>query len=136
MYYIAFLLRAIAGSIALAAWAVVGFLVWVPFLLRTTGMYVVATTQASFTGESLDAATYLLDRATLFWYLGFELIISNVLSPNAIPFAAGGFDLNWHLFLREAVSLVITWGLTVVLWQGFAHGWWSVVYNKLSESLT
>ena len=71
----------VALSVAVAVWAVVGFFLWVPLLLRRIVVFVVELTYVTLTGGDPDPAAGRLRNAAGFYRRGFVTAVESVLSP-------------------------------------------------------
>ena len=69
-----------ALSISLAVWVVVGFILWLPLLLRRTASFVVAVLSATLTNGSPDLAGKHLRDSASFYRRGFQTAFRSVLS--------------------------------------------------------
>ncbi len=61
--------------VLVGVWTVVGFLFWIPFLVRAIGAYTTAVLGATFTGVSLYSAQRGLDTAVRFWFAGYQVVL-------------------------------------------------------------
>lgn len=115
-------------AVLVAVWSVVGFLFWIPFLVRSIGVYTTAVLSATFTGAPLFSAQRGLDTAVRFWFGGFQAVIDSrhsVHSPDRRERLEDGppiMNLFAHLF-RHLIFTLLFWVSAVALWLAIWRGW-------------
>lgn len=115
-----------ALSIALVVWTVVGFILWIPLLLREILAFVGALTFVTLTNGDPAPAGRRLRRATSFYRRGFETATRCVLADpgDGSDDAAGATPVPKPVQTRP-VLLEIAWALVVwypvLLWLGIAE---------------
>lgn len=105
--------RLIVTVVLLAVWAVVGFLLWVPFLVRAIGLYVGAVFASVISGRDLGRAQDALELATTFYVEGFRKMIESV--PGYRRRQAESeietqvFGWAWWLVISHTVFSIVFW---------------------------
>ena len=113
----------VALSVAVAIWAVVGFLIWVPLLLRRIATFVVELTYVTLTDGDPNPAAKRLRAAANFYRRGFVTAVRSVLTPGEGAADAGpGPDTSTPArpILQEVAWALVVW-YPVLLWLGIAE---------------
>lgn len=112
-----------ALAICVAVWAVVGFLLWLPLLLRHIVAFIVSLTYATLTdGDMADAARRLRGAAS-FYRRGFESAVGSVLfgrDGTSSPESSPRRSLSARPILLECAWALVVW-YPVLLWLGVAE---------------
>jgi len=129
-----------ALSVAVAVWAVVGFFLWIPLLLRRIVTFVVELTYVTLTDGDPEPAARRLRNAASFYRRGFVTAVGSVLGsgegarepgPSSLPFASSSGSAaastasrrpqtSARPFLQELAWALILW-YPVLLWVGIAE---------------
>jgi hypothetical protein len=113
-------------------WAVIGFFLWVPLLIRTILIFSVAVTHAAISGQHADNLREPLRIACGFWIDGFRII-------SETTFARSGRetrrrpDIRFVRLVGETLWAGCLWLLLVWAWRPtLAH---SLLYSLLPSGL-
>src|ERR1043165_3379606 len=109
--------RNVVMIIVLVMWAVIGFLVWVPFLTRMMLVFVGAVIAAVFRDRNPNRAQAGLEAAITFYMRGFRMIAG--LADWRVGGGRPGQDQALDL-LRTLVEV----GFAALFWVLVASGWW------------
>ncbi|MFW6206978.1 MAG: hypothetical protein ACOC5J_03495 [Gemmatimonadota bacterium] len=112
-----------ALSICVAVWAIVGFLLWFPLLLRQIVAFVVSLTYATLTGGDMDDAAGRLRGAATFYRRGFESAVESVLSGSREAMDSESSVRRSHSarpILSEVAWALVVW-YPALLWLGIAE---------------
>lgn len=107
-------------GVCLLVWAVVGFLLWIPRLLRSMARFSVALVQATITESSADEAARDLRSAADFYKRGFSGAIGAIRSTRGEQ-PEGGRRIEVGLIMREIAWALVFW--YVVLWAMGVSVW-------------
>ena len=143
--------RALTWSIlsaCLAVWAVVGFIFWVPFLLRSMLRFTFALSGSMLTGEQPVEAGRILRETVSFYRRGFTVAIDAVFGVEKSQAASGARTkrarVSTRYFVFEVLGAFVFWYL-VLLFAGVVEaspvdGWialtqldWGVAWAMLME---
>lgn len=58
--------------ITLSVWAVIGFVFWIPLLVRATTVFALALLPAAFNHQDIGGLRNLLEEASSFYFRGFH----------------------------------------------------------------
>ena len=110
-------------GVCLVAWAIIGFLLWIPRVLRAMFLFSVALVQATTTDSSAEDAGTRLRRAAEFYTRGFTRAVQGIRSTTRRDQQESKSGDGWHidigLILREAGWAAVIW-YTILLSFGFA----------------
>jgi len=112
-----------ALSICVAVWAIVGFFLWLPLLLRHIVAFIASLTHATLTDGDMEDAARRLRGATSFYRRGFESAIGSVLSRpdgRSDPESSARRSLSARPILLECAWALVVW-YPVLLWLGLAE---------------
>ena len=113
-------------AVVLSIWAVIGFLFWVPLIVRATVGFCITATYANLVAPNAGVPNQRLQHAALFYVNGFRSIARGVLQPHAsepslIPtFRSGRFlaEALWALFFWWVSLLILAYlGIAFTLFQ-------------------
>lgn len=109
----------VLGSLMLV-WGVVGFVFWLPRLLREMFGFSVSLVYANMTGGSLDPAGEGLKEAINFYKRGFEMAYSAVMKPRTGPTPPPGTTMarpkiRGDRLFREALWAAFVWWILLSL---------------------
>jgi hypothetical protein len=94
------------AAIAIAIWAVIGFVFWVPLLARATTVFALALLPAAFSDEDIsEKLTEGLERAAVFYFHGFGAAIRAVRGDNR----GGGHDTSVGRIIVESIWVIVFW---------------------------
>jgi hypothetical protein len=110
------LIMVLAMLLSFIAWAVIGFLLWIPLLLRTVVVFSVAVAQAAFSGQHADNLREPLRIACGFWIHGFR-IIKETLFPHSGQESRPQPPVKLARLLLEIFWAACVWLVIVAIWQ-------------------
>jgi hypothetical protein len=108
-------------------WAVVGFVFWVPLLVRMIAVFATAVLVAALNNTDTTRAQHGLDKAVRFYFDGFERA-AQILHP---PQHTASYQSQLYPFHTESGILVlgrnlllsaIFWVSVVLFWKLMTHG--------------
>jgi hypothetical protein len=110
----ALLIRTCVFIVVLVAWAGVGLIVWIPFLLRSIAVYTVGILRSAVTGRDAAHLREPLELAQTFYSRGFRNIIDNYegQTPGHDP-PRRDYEGAGRLF-AEMVWATLFWGVFAV----------------------
>ncbi len=111
-------------AVVTAVWTVVGFIFWLPLLVRGTVGFLVNAVYANLAAPDADVPNRALQHAALFYVNGFRSIYRAVLEPHSgDPERTPTFRSG--RFLTEVIWAVLSWWvvLFVLAGSGEALGW-------------
>ena len=112
-------------GICLAAWAIVGFFLWIPRVLRSIFLFSLALVEITVTDSTADDAGNRLRKASEFYTRGFARAVEGIRSSGRrkeeTEAPDGGWRIQPRLILGElawAIGLwyLIFWGLGLAPW--------------------
>lgn len=115
--------------VLVAVWSGVGFIFWIPFLVRSIATYTTAVLSATFTGAPLFSAQIGLDTAVRFWFAGFQVVLEarhDVNSPRRAerlentPPIKNLFELLFHHVLLTLLFWMAVVALWLAPWKGLS----------------
>ncbi len=116
------LVRYVVLGTTIAIWTVLGFLCWVPLLVRMTASFSVAILYCTLTNADSSYLRDPLDGAITFYSRGFSMIIT-ILSPNREDLPIGSrFEFQGERVLLEIAWAVVFWASILFLFLT-AFGW-------------
>lgn len=131
----------VLGTLMLV-WAVVGFVFWLPRMLREMAAFSLALVYATMTGADLSPAGDRLKEAIQFYRRGFELAHASVLKSEPPSSVRKAIAVNPRILAKEAVWAVLVWWvllslvgaieltpLAVVRW--FTSGAWLAAFDRM-----
>lgn len=95
-------LRLAVLVVALVIWSVVGFVFWIPFLIRQIAVFSALILHATLTNQDPSAAGVGLDLAVTFYANGFRKIISAMYQERQSG-SGGGMEFRPARFIGEIV---------------------------------
>jgi hypothetical protein len=104
---------------SLMCWLVVGLIVWIPLLIRSIAVFIVAILHAALTNEPSNSAAELLNKSISFYIDGFRRICEAFKSADTQPIRANIHllrlftEIGWALFFW-----LMTIGLPILLSNG------------------
>jgi hypothetical protein len=113
-------------SICLAGWAVVGFFLWIPRVLRAVLAFSVALISSTLTETDAEAAGRRLRSAATFYRRGFVSAVESIRPPKRGDEEDQGDErrskgVRSGLIIREAAWAIVVW--YIVAWAlGFLRG--------------
>jgi hypothetical protein len=136
-------------SICLAAWAVVGFILWIPKVLRAVFAFSVDLVQSTLTETTAEAAGRRLRSAANFYRRGFVGAVESIRRParadsEAEDDAEDAPRIEPGLLAREAVWAIVVWyallwstgvlrgtpvDLAAVPWSTLWSGWVDAIWS-------
>lgn len=108
----------IVAILVLAAWAFIGFMLWIPFLTRMISAYVYNVALAIYTGRQIGPAEQALEKAVSFWVRGFELIAANlrrIRDHTPVVPTSESPTQNWDIAVKETAFATLFWGSTLLV---------------------
>jgi hypothetical protein len=135
-------------SVCLAVWAVVGFVFWVPFLLRSMFRFTFALSGSMLAGEQPVEAGRILRETVSFYRRGFTVAIDAVfggeLSPGTSARQKSRARVSTRYFVFEVLGAFVFWYLVLLFggvvdaspvdgWIGLVQLDWSVAWAMLLE---
>ena len=115
------IIQLVVCVVLIVVWTVVGFLFWIPFLVRAIGAYTTAVLGATFTGASLYSAQRGLDTAVRFWFAGYQVVLESRHSTSS-PLRATRLEEGPPLkhfvdqLLGHLLFALLFWCSAVALW--------------------
>ncbi|MGI9628847.1 MAG: hypothetical protein ACR2QM_18575, partial [Longimicrobiales bacterium] len=117
-----YILRALTWLIvatAMLVWLIIGFVFWVPLLIRATVSFSAEVVNATLTGRSATAAGEMLKRAVGFYKSGFVVAVEAIGEPKARGDGSRFYDDDkedgWGIdargFLNELAWTALIWYL-------------------------
>lgn len=113
-------LRVAVLLVALVIWGVMGFIFWIPFLIRQIAVFSVLILHATLTNQDPSAAGVGLDLAVTFYANGFRKIISAMYREGHSN-SGGGMEFRPGRFIGEMVWTAMFW-LTTLFATGLLDG--------------
>jgi hypothetical protein len=110
-------------GVCLAVWAIVGFIFWIPLLVRAAARFSVTLIQATFAGRDAHAAGELLRDAVNFYRRGFAVAIEAV-GDRRFHVTQEAQEIKRRQprrFVWELAWVVIIW-YPILLWLGVIEG--------------
>ena len=102
---------------SLAIWTVIGFVFWLPFLVRMIAMFIGAVLVSAGGGLNMNTASAGLDRAVRFYPEGFSKIddsISQLVSGNMAPSRNWNpVEDFWYPLVEHIVFALLFWVMTL-----------------------
>ena len=136
-------------SVCLAVWAVVGFVFWVPFLLRSMLRFTFALSGSMLTGEQPVEAGRILRETVSFYRRGFTVAIEAVFGADQSQSASAASQkkrarVSPRYFVFEALGAFVFWYLVLLFgevveaspvdgWIGLVQLDWGVAWAMLVE---
>ncbi len=99
----------------LAIWGVVGFIFWLPLMIKEVARFSVALIQSTMTGSDLTAAGDQLKGAIEFYKRGFELAYAAVMRTEPRPPSRGTVPINGPHLARQILWAAVVWWLLLSL---------------------
>jgi hypothetical protein len=94
----------------LAVWAVIGFIFWIPLLVRVTTVFSAMVIHAAITQQGPGQLRDSLETASGFYPLGFRVAIETLYNPNAgLGSRRASYDLGIGRVLVEVLWTVAFW---------------------------
>jgi hypothetical protein len=134
-------------GISLGMWGVIGFLLWIPLLVRATLSFAVSLVHATLTSQTAERPGMVLKDAINFYRRGFAVAIDAVhgapkQDPDDVPLERGvtlGSAMNemtwavmsWY-FLLLFVGIIETSPLD--MWRAFASQPWLEMLNVQADA--
>lgn len=97
--------------VSLAIWAIVGFIFWIPVLVRSTASFSAAILYATLTGTAANHIGAQMNAAISFYFRGFNLIRDAMFAPRQVADELPPFRLLQ--FISEALWAALFWGIIV-----------------------
>lgn len=113
--------RTLVYGFVLLVWGIIGFLAWLPLLMRTIAVYCVALVQSAFLSNgNLIAAQAALELSIRFYSRGFRQISdgfhTSASQGTATITSVGPIGpVDWSKFIREMLWFVLFWSFPVVI---------------------
>ena len=99
--------------IVVTAWAVIGFVLWIPLLVRATTVFSAMVVHAAITGQKPDVLRGHLESASRFYPEGFRIAFDVIHKPtNSQPHA--GHIQFWRVF-AECLWTLAFWILVLMI---------------------
>ena len=107
----------VLGTLMLV-WAVVGFVFWLPRMLREMAGFSLSLVHATMKGTDMTAAGDSLKGAIDFYRRGFELAHTSVMKTDARQESGRGVEFNANHLVKEALWALLVWWvvLSVIGW--------------------
>ena len=119
----------ISMVISLIVWAVVGFIIYVPMLLRMTAYFSTMVVVSIFHAIDIAKVQQRLEYTVHIYPDKFKMIIDSFkTSRSNIPFLDRIEPINWEQFIKRA-WLDVVWG--VIFWLGLTMYIVNAIKNKL-----
>jgi len=99
--------------VTLIVWAVVGFVFWIPLLVRATTIFALALLPAAFNRQDIGGLHDLLEEASSFYFRGFHSAIA-VLNESG---GYGDVDVGIGRIVVEILWTTAFWLFTIYLVQ-------------------
>ncbi|MCC6574979.1 MAG: hypothetical protein IT462_14460 [Planctomycetes bacterium] len=130
-------IRYVVLAISLSLWAVFGFYIWIPLLIRSILMLSVSIASAALTRKSTHTAELRLHHAVSFYNEGFKRVFTAILAP----LTATGHGQDVRFFGENAQGGIVSPSLTALLKElGLGTVIWvcllSVVWVPLLVAMT
>jgi hypothetical protein len=118
------LVRIVTWSFLTVVWAVVGLLLWIPFLIRLMVIYMFSVIVSTFTASSQVSAEQALERGMSFYIDGFSRINGVLAGPR--PAVIAGYSTvlapahsHFFLVLGHLIYTVVFWFTVfgLVMWK-------------------
>jgi hypothetical protein len=135
-------------GISLLMWGVIGFLLWIPLLVRATFSFSVSLVHATLTTQTADRAGMVLKDAINFYRRGFMVAIDAVhgtakANPDDLPMERG---VSFGSAINELVWALVSWYSLLLfvgivetspldLWRVIASQPWLGMLNVIADSL-
>lgn len=112
--------------ILVGVWAIVGFVFWIPFLVRSIAAYTGAVLGSTFTGSPIYSAQRGLDTSVRFWFGGFQAALAarhsiksaqNPYMADPAPAIKGVLDMLFHHLLFTMLFWVSVTFLWIAPWR-------------------
>lgn len=95
-------------------WAVVGFVFWMPRMVREMASFSLALVQATMTGADLSPSGDRLKEAIDFYRRGFELAHASIMKAEPRPGSVSrSVEVNAAHLAREALWAVVVWWIVL-----------------------
>lgn len=102
-------------GIVMVVWGVVGFIFWLPLMLRETARFSVSLVQSAMTGADLGAEGERLKEAVDFYKRGFELAYSAVMKTEPRTSSRPSVPINGKFLVNQALWAALVWWLLLSL---------------------